>query len=82
MQQISKLLEPDPTLPGIKKLCRAVLIGAIEDISKRRGVKNASLWIFSNDTKYIFSFLSVCEILRLDPFKVRNAVDTDCLSFF
>jgi len=93
MQQISKLLELDTKYidsfqsdtipPGIPRLCRAILISALEDVARKNQYSMGALkWIYSNDTSYIFSFSSVCAILRLDPAKVRNAIDTDYLSFF
>jgi len=68
---------------GIFKLARAALILSLEDLFKGKNRETALVWLFSDNNKYVFSFLSVCVILYLDQTKIRGCIDdTDYLSSF
>jgi len=76
-------IQSDTIPPGIKKLCQAVLIGSLSDVAKKNQYSVKALgWLFSNNISWVFSFLSVCKILQLDPAKIRACINTDLLSRF
>ncbi len=54
-----------------RDLLRAVLLGALQDIKKDGSEKRkATEFFLSPDDDYIFSFLSICDFLNIDPTKV------------
>jgi hypothetical protein len=66
-----------------KQLMLALLEDAIKtfqdnrtasDSKKRRLFKETEEWIFSDDTDWVFSFVSVCSALGLDPDYVRKGI--------
>lgn len=71
------LFEPE------KRLMAAILEDAIETLEdhwtasggkKRRLFEEAEAWIFSDDADWVFSFVSVCGALGLDPDYLRKGV--------
>jgi|688.fasta_scaffold1630390_1 hypothetical protein len=54
-----------------KELLRAILVGALQDI-KKPGLeqRKATEFFLSPEDDYVFSFLSICDFLSLDPTKV------------
>jgi hypothetical protein len=63
------------------RLAAAVLGQAVADIRWRRAdardhiqVNAALRWVRSNDSTWPFSFIRVCELLRLEPLWVRGRV--------
>ena len=61
----------------------AILEDAIETLEdhwtasggkKRRLFKETEAWIFSDDANWVFSFVSVCSALGLDPDYLRKGV--------
>jgi len=57
----------DPTVPE-KNLLVAVLVSAIADLKKPGEIGRKALEFFlSPEDDYIFSFVSICEYLSLDP---------------
>ena len=81
----------EPLDPSVaeRDLLRAVLAGAILDMRKDGSEKRkATEFFLSPDDDYIFSFLSICDFLTIDPMKVlvvtglekgRNGVSTEKL---
>lgn len=64
-------LEPhDPSVPE-KELLRAILVTALNDIKKMGDDKRkATEFFLSPDDDYVFSFLSICDYLRLDARRI------------
>lgn len=62
--------------PWVKKLSFAVLVQAIIDIVKgdQRNREEAEAWINSDETGYLFDFLTVCFTLGLSPDRVRTVL--------
>lgn len=60
----------DPSDPE-KELLRAILVGAIQDMRKESLEKRkATEFFLSPEDDYVFSFLSICDYLKIDPNKV------------
>lgn len=60
----------DPTTPE-KNLLRAILLGALHDLKKTvEEQKRATEFLLSPEDDYVFSFLSICDYLKIDPHKV------------
>ncbi|MEK7480917.1 MAG: hypothetical protein AAB604_02340 [Patescibacteria group bacterium] len=68
---------------GERKLLRAVLMSALEDMVKfkntrhqheRRLYREAKEWIFSDDRFYLHSFLTICDMLGFEPVWLRRLV--------
>lgn len=64
-----------------KKLAAAVFVSGLVEIRnhghdprKRRRVEEEVKWVFSNDTRWPYSFLRLCELLQLHPDYVRRIV--------
>lgn len=72
------LYETPTTYDPYRSLCLAVLEAALYDLRnvQRKGqrdkVKNILDWIESEDTEWVFSFVSICETLDLRPGKIRR----------
>ena len=73
----------DGPAPGEKRLMRAVLKDALELLFKwdgtedRRGgrlLAETQRWLGSDDTRWPFSFLNVCDALGLDPSCVQKGL--------
>lgn len=64
-------LEPaDPSQPE-KELLRAILVTALNDVKKSGDEKRkATEFFLSPDDDYIFSFLSICDYLKLDAKRI------------
>jgi len=71
----------DGPAPGEKRLMRAVLKDALELLFKwdgtedrrgRRLLAESQRWLGSDDTRWPFSFLNVCDALGLDPSCVQK----------
>ncbi len=67
-------------------LAAAVLRLAFEDIQKHRGAsevrrrrafREAYVWIASNERRWPFSFLNVCDMLELSPEALRRKLLAD-----
>jgi hypothetical protein len=67
-------------LPNTGPIClaKAILLDAMEIYTEwngekylRKSFRETSVWLRSDDDKWIFSFITVCHILRLDPSAVR-----------
>jgi hypothetical protein len=74
--------EPTPRTP-VLRLMRAVLIQAVQDLCVyaqaadtrgRRTFTAAVDWFQAEDTRFVYSFLSVCHALALDPGAVRERI--------
>ena len=73
----------DPSNPE-KELLRAILVGALNDL-KKKGFerRKATEFFLSPDDDYVFSFLSICDFLRVSPGQVlmvaglKEAPNTD-----
>jgi hypothetical protein len=70
---------------GEEELAAAILKLAYEDLQKHRGAtdtrrkrafREAYVWVKSNERRWPFSFLNVCDLLDLSP----NALRTKLLS--
>lgn len=61
---------------GVRTLMAAILYDAVcTAVAGEAGARQEALaWIDSRDTDWIFSFVSVCEVLRLSPTAVRLAL--------
>ena len=73
----------DGPQPGERRLMRAVLVDALEllfkceaaqDARGRRLFAETERWLASDDTRWPFSFLNVCDALGLVPSCVRKGV--------
>jgi hypothetical protein len=63
--------EPYDTSNPEKELLRAILVGALNDVKKKGYEKRkATEFFLSPEDDYIFSFLSICDFLRVNPNKV------------
>ena len=84
--------ETPATEPGAREasgeevLAAAVLKLAFEDLQKYRGAsdmrrrrafREAYVWVKSNERRWPFSFLNVCEMLDLSPGSLRSKLLTD-----
>jgi hypothetical protein len=49
-----------------------ILIGAPSHPSDGRHLVETAQWVTSDDTKWPFSFLNVCEALDIDPLRLRE----------
>ena len=74
--------DPTPGTP-VLRLMRAVLAQAVQDLCTyaealdargRRVFATTAAWFRSDDTGFVYSFLSVCDALALDPDSVRQSV--------
>lgn len=72
-----------PTISPETALMYAVLEDALICLQKkavdlpprvRRRARDAERWFLSNDSRWIFSFLSICDALGLDPAYLRKKV--------
>ena len=71
---------------GEEVLAAAVLKLAFEDLQKHRGAtdmrrrrafREAYVWVKSNERRWPFSFLNVCDMLDLSPGALRSKLLTD-----
>jgi hypothetical protein len=71
---------------GEEVLAAAVLKLAFEDLQKHRGAtathrrrafREAYVWVASNERRWPFSFLNVCDMLDLSPRALRAKLLTD-----
>jgi len=71
---------------GEEILAAAVLKLAFEDLQKHRGAtdtrrrrafREAYVWVASNERRWPFSFLNVCDMLDLSPLALRSKLLTD-----
>ncbi len=71
---------------GEAVLAAAVLKLAFEDLQKhrratetrrRRAFREAYVWVASNERRWPFSFLNVCDMLDLSPNRLRAKLLTD-----
>jgi hypothetical protein len=84
--------EMPATEPGVHEasgetvLAAAVLKLAFEDLQKhrnatetrrRRAFREAYVWIASNERRWPFSFLNVCDMLDISPRTLREKLLTD-----
>ena len=84
--------ETPATEPGEREasaeevLAAAVLKLAFEDLQKHRGAtdmrrrrafREAYVWVKSNERRWPFSFLNVCDMLDLSPGALRSKLLTD-----
>jgi hypothetical protein len=69
-----------PLLPEAALMC-AVLEDAFfcfqkqfesENLRVKRTAQEAEEWFFSTDPRWLFSFLSICNVLGLEPEYIRN----------
>lgn len=61
----------DPTVPE-KNLLRAILVTAMADLKKPgEPGRRATEYFLSEEEDYIFSFVSVCNFLNVDPERIR-----------
>src|SRR5262249_29389730 len=76
---------PRPPDCGARKLFRAVLLRAVEDLHGRGWRTSAALrasaraWFASDDASWLASFVNVCEALGLHPERVRAAMTLKAL---
>ena len=74
--------------PEIKELAHAVLVRAASDLMggderdrdnkthlKEENRKTAAKWFYSNRSDWIFSFLSICELVDLSPGWIRRQIE-------
>lgn len=57
--------------PGIKKLCSAVFKQAVRDIRRGYDVDGVMSWMMYDGPGNLFSFLGICEVIELDPHRLR-----------
>ena len=60
---------------GPRRLLAALLEDALRCASQEvqdDSWREAARWVFSNDRGYVFSFLSVCDALKMDPKLLRG----------
>ena len=71
---------------GAEELAAAVLKLAFEDLQKYRGAsdvrrrrafREAYVWVASNERRWPFAFLNVCDMLELSPGALRSKLLTD-----
>lgn len=71
---------------GEEVLAAAVLKLAFEDLQKHRGAtdvrsrrafREAYVWVKSNERRWPFSFLNVCDMLELSPGALRSKLLTE-----
>ena len=71
---------------GEEVLAAAVLKLAFEDLQKHRGAtdtrrrrafREAYVWVKSNERRWPFSFLNVCDMLDLSPAMLRSKLLTE-----
>ena len=61
------------TAIGERNLMRAILRTAFEDLRKRGDAyRQARHYLLSDDEFYLYSFMSICNHLRICPFTVRR----------
>lgn len=61
-----------------QRLMAAVLADAIR--LERRGDPEAAEWIWLGDPGWTYSFVNVCEALRLDPHRIKDLIMEDYLA--
>lgn len=75
-----------PTDSQCRRLMRAVLTEALEEVRKHRRsrlpsrqelVAETRAWFHSADTSWPFAFASICDTLGLDPDAVRSRLDAE-----
>lgn len=60
----------DPASPE-KSLLKAVLLSAINDLKKPgEAQRRATEYFLNRDERYLFSFVSICDHLSIDPNKI------------
>jgi hypothetical protein len=81
-ETLKALLNPQPK-EAEKRLMRAILESAIEDLQKYAAAKNhkgkmlyqqAEEWMLDTDSEWFLSFNSICETLALSPDQLRRAL--------
>ena len=64
----------DPTVPE-KNLLRAVLLSALSDLRKPgEASRRAQEYLLSKEEDYLFSFISICDYLLIDPRRILTVV--------
>ncbi len=58
----------------IKALAEAILDQALQDIIDNNGKDAAVYWVSVDNFIYPFSFRNICEMLKMNPYAIRNAV--------
>jgi hypothetical protein len=59
---------------SIRTLVEAIMDQALQDIVNDEGRDAAVYWISTDNFSYPFSFRSICEMLGMNPYTIRNAV--------
>jgi len=65
-----------PLWPGMRNLMLAVLEDAVHSLRSPNSLvrAEAELWMTSRESRYVFSFAVICEVLNLQPAAVRRSV--------
>lgn len=50
---------------------RVIGCGRRRTPKERRLARQAERWLDDDDSRYVFSFLNVCDVLQLDPWAIR-----------
>jgi len=64
----------DSVPSGIKALAEAILDQALEDIINDEGKDASAYWVSVDNFNYPFSFRNICQMLGMNPYAIRNAV--------
>ena len=74
-------LATDPEWPAEKKLAAAVIGSALMEVrgaqinrARSRRANEDLEWIFSDDTRQPFAFVTLCDVLSIDPEYLRGKV--------
>ena len=71
----SRLLMKAILTDAIDSAVKKISQGSLQAMSRnQREQDEARRWIASNESEWIFSFVSVCEILRLNPSAIRKII--------
>lgn len=68
-----ELPEAEAWITGEKRLLIAMILRAVEDLTKAKEAQRAKDWIFSN-TKNQWGYVWICEHLEVDPQLVRSFI--------
>lgn len=62
------------TMDGIKQLWASVLVRSAEDLRRKHHKQSAVFW-FNNDLETgVGSFCWICELLKMDPDRIRDRI--------
>jgi hypothetical protein len=72
LPQMDSYNSSGPTYSPLSELMRAIILRVVEDYNGAPNLREEAIdYMMNSDEEYIFSFISICQHLGLDPEKTR-----------